>query len=180
MIISCSNSRLFQSLPLECSSISSAINEDSPFIYLTIPQLSTNSANIYVFSGSHFTSYQNISSENVEHVSSFQIGARSFLAIGGKDASVYKFTKSGLRREITDIQLQQVKYFLPIPVKNYRYVLIILIWILICFSVPHIKIHNFYLYKNATREKILNLLKFIAYFIADFEYLFLISYSWPF
>lgn len=107
-------------MPLDCSSISSAINEEGPFIYLTIPQISSHSANIYVFSGSRFTPYHNITSENVEHVSSFQIGPRSFLAVGGTQSSIFKFTKNGLRREITDAQLQQVKYFLPIPIKNYR------------------------------------------------------------
>lgn len=89
-------------------------------MYLTIPQKCSNTANMYIFLNSRFVPYQNLSSPTVEHVTSFHIGPRSFLAIGGQQPAIYKFTKTGIKQEITDIHLKEVKYFLPVPINNYR------------------------------------------------------------
>lgn len=112
--------RLFQSLPIESSAKSSAINDDGPNIYLAVPQTVINKVQIYKYSGYYFELYQDLLSENVDHVSSFQIGPRSYLAVGGQQASIYRYSRNGLKKEVTDIHLQDIKYFLPISVNNYR------------------------------------------------------------
>lgn len=61
-----------------------------------------------------------VKSENVKDISSFNIGSWSFLAVGGKQPGIYRFTKNGLKKEEISIKLPEVTHYLPIPIRNYR------------------------------------------------------------
>lgn len=118
---------MFQSLPLDCPARSSAVNNYGPNIYLSIPQTLTNTVKIYELSGNRFRNYLNLTSFKVDHVNNFNIGPRSFLAVGGHDAAIYRFTRTGLEKELVDINLPEVKYFLPVSINNYREDVVLLV-----------------------------------------------------
>lgn len=84
----------------------------------------------------------------MDHVSNFNIGPRSFLAIGGHAPAIYKFTQTGLEKEIIDIKLPEVKYFLPIPVSNYREDVLLLVQYDLDHSTHSSNIVRILLYSN--------------------------------
>lgn len=99
------------------------MNKYGPRLYLSIPQQIHNEVIVFQLNENNdkFELYQTIHSKNVDFVAGFNIAYRSFVAIGGLNPGVYRFTENGLKEEnIFDIHLQEVTYVLPIPVKTYR------------------------------------------------------------
>lgn len=88
---------------------------------MSIPQNISNVVRIFHYLENRFVPYKNITSERVNVVTDFKIGYKSFLAVGGLNFAIYRFTRIGLeRREVENRYFEDVTYFLPIPVKTYR------------------------------------------------------------
>ncbi|KAF5288824.1 hypothetical protein FQR65_LT11939 [Abscondita terminalis] len=99
----------------------SALNFYGSDFYLSIPQKQQNEVKVYKLRGNHFEFYHRIKSNNVEHVSAFKIGFKSFLAVGGEEGGIYRFLKDTIEsEEIHGLPLDDVDLWLPVPIKTYR------------------------------------------------------------
>lgn len=112
---------------LDTSAKSSGINDFNGNIYLSIPQQTVNEVRIYKLQEENFVLYTKIHSTNVNIVTSFSISSQEFLAIGGFDYAILRFTNKGLVREEIDARFADVTYYLPLPINTYRDEVLLLI-----------------------------------------------------
>ncbi|KAJ8986078.1 hypothetical protein NQ317_003372, partial [Molorchus minor] len=112
---------MLHSLHLSNPVESSAFSNFEYDYYLSLPQKSKGLLQIYKFEAYRFQPYKNITCNNIRSAVPFEIGFKSFLAVDGFHAGIYRFTKRGLVKEdIANSNLDWITYWLPVPVLTHR------------------------------------------------------------
>lgn len=113
--------RFFQSIQLYEPITSVAINNIETHCYLSVPQPSLNSVQIYQLNKNLFVAFQNITSAQVDQVVAFQNGFKSFIAFNGLNASIYQVKQYDMvKEEVKDSNMYSIEYWMAIPIQTYR------------------------------------------------------------
>ncbi|XP_008192894.2 uncharacterized protein fs(1)N [Tribolium castaneum] len=111
---------LRQKLQLSDFAQSSAVVTSGPDYFMAIPQKSLNQLSIYKTSDNHFISYKNLTSGGITSVVSFTCGHKSFFAINGMNAGIYRLVKRGfLKENLSNSHFSGVNFWLPMDLSVY-------------------------------------------------------------